>query len=66
VVIRQAMIARCVRPIFLVDSGKWGEIAPYTITPMETGSACDHNGQKPPGDDCAPARPWYHCGHCFH
>lgn len=35
VVIKQAMIARCVRPIFLVDSGKWGEIAPYTITPME-------------------------------
>lgn len=35
VVIKQAMIARCVRSIFLVDSGKWGEIAPYTIAPME-------------------------------
>jgi len=33
VAIRQAMIARCAYPIFLIDGGKWGQIAPYTIMP---------------------------------
>jgi len=33
--IKQAMIARCVRAIYLLDGSKWGEIAPYTITPLE-------------------------------
>lgn len=34
-VMRQAMIARCVHPIILLDSSKWGEIAPYTIAPVD-------------------------------
>ncbi len=33
VAIRQAMIARCAYPIFLIDGSKWGQIAPYTIMP---------------------------------
>lgn len=33
VTVRQAMIARCAHPIFLIDGSKWGQIAPYTILP---------------------------------
>lgn len=35
VVIKQALIARCVHSILLLDSSKWGAIAPYTITPVD-------------------------------
>jgi len=33
VAVKQALMARCVQPIFLIDGGKWGQIAPYTILP---------------------------------
>lgn len=31
VTIKQAMLARCVTPIVLVDGSKWGQVAPYTF-----------------------------------
>jgi DeoR/GlpR family transcriptional regulator of sugar metabolism len=33
VAVKQAMIARCVHTVFLIDGSKWGQIAPYTIVP---------------------------------
>lgn len=48
VVIKQAMIARCVRPIFLLDSAKWGEIAAYTIAPLELLQHVVTSDQAPP------------------
>lgn len=30
---KRALIARCVTPIIVVDSSKWGQIAPYTYLP---------------------------------
>lgn len=35
VIIKQAMISRCVHSIFLLTGAKWGEIAPYTIAQVE-------------------------------
>jgi DeoR family fructose operon transcriptional repressor len=35
VVVKQAMLKRCVRVVLLVDSSKWGQIAPYTLIPPE-------------------------------
>jgi DeoR/GlpR family transcriptional regulator of sugar metabolism len=29
--IKQAMLARCVHPVLLIDGSKWGQIAPYTF-----------------------------------
>lgn len=31
--VKQALIARCVQVVFLVDGSKWGQVAPYTIVP---------------------------------
>jgi DeoR/GlpR family transcriptional regulator of sugar metabolism len=32
VIMKQAMMARCVHTVFLIDGSKWGQVAPYTIT----------------------------------
>ncbi len=32
-VTKQAMLSRCVRSVLLIDSTKWGQVAPYTIAP---------------------------------
>lgn len=34
-VIKQAIWDRCVKVVLLVDSSKWGQVAPYTIVPDE-------------------------------
>lgn len=31
--VKQAMIARCVHAVLLVDGSKWGQVAPFTIAP---------------------------------
>jgi DeoR family transcriptional regulator, fructose operon transcriptional repressor len=31
--VKQALIARCVQVVFLIDGTKWGQVAPYTIVP---------------------------------
>lgn len=33
VAMKQAMIARCVKTVIIVDSSKWGQVAPYTVIP---------------------------------
>lgn len=33
VAMKQAMIARCVTPVVVVDGSKWGQVAPYTVLP---------------------------------
>jgi DeoR/GlpR family transcriptional regulator of sugar metabolism len=35
VIVKQAMLKRCVRAVLLVDSSKWGQVAPYTLIPPE-------------------------------
>jgi DeoR family fructose operon transcriptional repressor len=35
VIIKQAMLRQCVRAVLLVDSSKWGQVAPYTLIPPE-------------------------------
>lgn len=35
VTIKQAMIARCVHPVLLIDGSKWGQVAPFTIIPAQ-------------------------------
>ena len=30
-VMKQTLMSRCIRHVFLIDSTKWGEVAPYTI-----------------------------------
>jgi DeoR/GlpR family transcriptional regulator of sugar metabolism len=35
VAIKQAMAARCVRVVVVVDGGKWGQVAPYTFIKTE-------------------------------
>lgn len=33
VLVKQALIERCMHTVFLIDGSKWGKIAPYTIVP---------------------------------
>jgi DeoR family fructose operon transcriptional repressor len=35
VIVKQAMFKRCGRAVLLVDSSKWGQVAPYTLIPPE-------------------------------
>jgi len=35
VIIKQAMLTRCVKTVLLIDGSKWGQVAPYTILPDE-------------------------------
>lgn len=35
VLMKQAMMARCVTPVLVVDGSKWGQIAPYTVLPSD-------------------------------
>ena len=35
VAIKQAMVARCVSPVMIVDGSKWGQVAPYTFIKTE-------------------------------
>ncbi|MBN1563993.1 MAG: DeoR/GlpR transcriptional regulator [Anaerolineae bacterium] len=35
VIVKRAMFNRCVRAVLLVDSSKWGQVAPYTLIPPE-------------------------------
>jgi DeoR family fructose operon transcriptional repressor len=35
VAIKQAMVARCVAPVIVVDGSKWGQVAPYTFIKSE-------------------------------
>ncbi len=31
VLVKQALLARCIHTVFLIDASKWGRVAPYTI-----------------------------------
>lgn len=33
VTMKQAMIARCITPVIVVDGSKWGQVGPYTVLP---------------------------------
>lgn len=34
VAMKQAMIARCIAPVVVVDGSKWGQTAPFTVLPL--------------------------------
>ncbi|MAS33414.1 MAG: hypothetical protein CL610_05370 [Anaerolineaceae bacterium] len=35
VLMKQMMIARCIKPVIVVDDSKWGRTAPYTVLPSD-------------------------------
>ena len=48
VVVKRAMFKQCVRAVLLVDSSKWGQVAPYTLIPPEQVTHIISTGQAPP------------------
>lgn len=48
VVMRQAMIRRCMKTVIVIDSRKWGETAPYTYAqPRDVSRIISTNGASP-------------------
>ncbi len=48
VIVKQAMLKRCVRVVLLIDGSKWGQVAPYTLIPPEKITHIITTDQAPP------------------
>lgn len=48
VVIKQAMVRQCMQSILLLDSSKWGQVAPYTFIPPDQLHHIITTGDAPP------------------